>query len=60
MIFFKNKIDIFIAVSNAIKQKLLEKTHISIEKIIVLYNFVDLNKFKRIDNFDIETHRKNY
>jgi len=60
MIFFKNKIDIFIAVSNAIKQKLLEKTNISIEKIIVLYNFVNINKFKKITGFDIKSKKINY
>lgn len=60
MIFFKNKIDIFIAVSNLTKQKLLEKTNISIEKIIVLYNFVDINKFKKITGFDIKSKKINY
>jgi len=57
---FKEKINSFISVSNAIKQKLEDKTKISKEKIVVLYNFVDLNKFKKISKFDIESHRQKY
>jgi len=60
MSFFKEKIDIFIAVSNATKIELEKKTKIKKEKIVVLYNFVDLNKFKKIDDFDLENHRKKY
>jgi L-malate glycosyltransferase len=60
MSFFKEKIDIFIAVSNATKKELEKKIKINKEKIIFLYNFVDLNEFKKIENFDIETQRKKY
>jgi len=41
----RNRIDLFIAVSKATKQKLIEKANIDYKKIIVLYNFVDLDKF---------------
>lgn len=60
MNFFKEKIDIFIAVSNATKKELEKKTNINKEKIVVLYNFVDLNKFKKIENIDLEKTRKKY
>lgn len=57
---FKEKINSFISVSNAIKQKLEDKTKISKEKIVVLYNFVDLNKFKKIIWFDKKIEKINY
>jgi len=39
--------DLFLAVSKATKQKLIEKAKINPNKIKVLYNFVDLDKFNR-------------
>ena len=41
----KKKVDLFIAVSEATKRKLMEDIKIEEEKIKVLYNFVDLEKF---------------
>jgi glycosyltransferase involved in cell wall biosynthesis len=41
----QNKIELFIAVSEATKRKLMENAAIPEEKIKVLYNFVDLEKF---------------
>ncbi len=41
----KKHVDLFIAVSKATKQKLVEKTKVDPDKIDVLYNFVDLNKY---------------
>ena len=38
----------------------MEKTNFEEKKIKVLYNFVDLDKFKKIKNFDIENERKKY
>jgi len=43
----KNLIDLFIAVSNSTKLKLIENAQISNEKIKLVYNFVDLKKFNR-------------
>lgn len=43
----KHNVDLFIAVSKATKDKLIKRSHISKDKIKVLYNFVDLNKFNR-------------
>lgn len=40
-----NKVDLFIAVSEATKRKLIENAGIPENKIKVLYNFVDLEKF---------------
>ncbi|WP_213348407.1 glycosyltransferase [Candidatus Vampirococcus lugosii] len=57
---FKNKVNLYIAVSNAIKKAILQKTKYDNNKVKVLYNFVDLDKFKKIENFDIETERKKY
>lgn len=45
----KNKVDIFIAVSKDIKKQ-LGAVGVQKNKIKVLYNFVDLNKFKKIEN----------
>jgi glycosyltransferase involved in cell wall biosynthesis len=41
----KNSIDLFIAPSKTIKNKLTEKANINPKKISLLYNFVDLTKF---------------
>ncbi|MDP2396096.1 MAG: glycosyltransferase family 4 protein [bacterium] len=46
---FRKKVDLFIAVSEATKNKILEKTKYDSNKIEILYNFVDLNKFKKIE-----------
>lgn len=43
----QNKTDLFIAVSKATRQKLIQKAKINPKKIKILYNFVDLNKFNR-------------
>lgn len=56
---YKNKVDLFIAISKATKQRLIEKAHINPKKIIVLYNFIDLNKFnKRNIVSNIQKERK--
>lgn len=57
---FRKKVDLYIAVSKATKQKILDKTSYKEEKIEVLYNFVDLDKFKKIEIFDIVSERKKY
>ncbi|MDD2907164.1 MAG: glycosyltransferase family 4 protein [Candidatus Gracilibacteria bacterium] len=57
---FRKKVDIYIAVSNATKQKILEKTKFKESKIKLLYNFVDLDKFKKIKDFDLKAERKKY
>lgn len=57
---FRKKVDLYIAVSKATKQKILDKTNYKEEKVEVLYNFVDLDKFKKIENFDIISERKKY
>ena len=41
----KNKVNIFIAISKATKLKLIKNARIDENKIKILYNFVDLNKF---------------
>jgi len=41
----KNSVDLFVAVSGATKQLLIERTNVAAEKIEVLYNFVDLTKY---------------
>lgn len=43
----KNKVNVFIAISNFVKRELVRKVKINMDKVIVLYNFVDLNKFTR-------------
>lgn len=57
---FKNKLDLFLAVSNLTKKKLINKTKINENKIIVIYNFVDLNIFKKLDNLNIKEERSKY
>ena len=57
---FRKKINLFIAVSNLTKTKLLEKTKIDKKIIKVLYNFVDLNKFKKLDSKTKKEERKKY
>lgn len=42
---FKNKVDLFIAVSKSCKKKIIEKVNIDDKKITILYNFIDLDKF---------------
>lgn len=49
----KKKVDLFIAVSETAKQKLTEYTGIPENKIRVLYNFVDLSRFKRAGTDEI-------
>ena len=41
----QNKVDLFIAVSKATKRKLIENAGIQEDRIKVLYNFVDLERF---------------
>jgi len=54
--YVKDNIDLFLAVSKTTKQKLIENAGIPEEKIVVLYNFVDLEKF----NPEIsKKHRRN-
>lgn len=60
MNFFRNGVDLYIAVSFATKKKILEKTSFEEKKIRVLYNFVDENKFRKIHDFDKESYRKKY
>ncbi len=43
----QNRVNLFIAVSKATKQELIKKANIDPKKIVVLYNFVDLEKFNR-------------
>lgn len=57
---FRDKVDLYIAVSNAIKEKILIKTSYDKNKVKVLYNFVDLDKFKKIENFDTGKEREKY
>jgi len=56
----QNKTNLFIAVSKATKNKLVKNAGINPDKIKVLYNFVDLNKFnsKRTGNFSQIKARK--
>lgn len=49
----------YISVSKATKQKLIEKAGINPKKIVVLYNFVDLNRFNRKNiKWDIQKERE--
>ena len=57
---FRKKVDLYLAVSKATKNKIIEKTSFSEKKVKVLYNFVDLYKFKKLENFDIKKERKKY
>jgi glycosyltransferase involved in cell wall biosynthesis len=57
---FKNKVDIYIAVSNATKNKILNKTNFNEEKIKVLYNYVDLEKFRKIEIEKVFEFREKY
>ena len=55
---FQSKVDLFIAVSKVTKRKMIENSRIKENKIKVLYNFVDLNKFNvKSTNFDREKER---
>lgn len=62
--FFMNllryQVNLYIAVSEATKRKILKKTYFWDEKIGILYNFVDENKFRKIDNFDKKQQREMY
>lgn len=60
MNFFRNGVDLYIAVSFATKKKILKKTSFEEKKIRVLYNFVDENKFRKIQDFDKQKERKKY
>ncbi len=57
---FRKKVNLYLAVSKATKNKILEKTNFKENKIKVLYNFVDLDKFKKIESFDKQKERKKY
>jgi len=57
---FRKKVDIYFAVSKATKNTILEKTNYKVSQIKVLYNFVDLDKFKKIEKFDLVEERKKY
>lgn len=58
-IFSRNYVDLYIAVSRAIEHRLIEKTKVPQNKIQVLYNFVDLEKFNRESiAWDIQKERE--
>ncbi len=56
----KNFFNFFVAVSKSVKKSLVKKSNIKYSKIQILYNFVDLEKFKpskrylNIDNFPVK------
>lgn len=58
--FFQNKVDLFIAVSEITKKKLMENAGIPEKKIKVLYNFVELEKFNPevLKKYDRNRQRK--
>lgn len=57
---FKSKVDLFIAISNATKKYLKIKVNIVENKIELLYNFVDLDRFSLDNKFNLELERKKY
>ncbi len=57
--FAQKKVDLFLAVSKETKKQLIKNAKIKEEKIKVLYNFVDLEKFnKKNITWDIEKEKK--
>ena len=57
---FRQHVDIYIAVSRWTKESILNKTAYKKDKIHILYNYVDLDKFKKIDGFNLSLERKKY
>ncbi len=59
---FQNKINLFLAVSEATRIELIESAKVDAKKINILYNFVDLNKFnlEKFKNFDRIIERKKF
>ncbi|PIO04110.1 hypothetical protein COT48_02095, partial [Candidatus Woesearchaeota archaeon CG08_land_8_20_14_0_20_47_9] len=55
--FMQHKVDLFIAVSEATKRKLVNNAGVAEDKIKVLYNFVDLDKFKIPKGFNRQKER---
>lgn len=56
----KSKVDLFLAVSRVTRDQLSKKINIENNKIKVLYNFINLDKFnKKNISCDIEKERKN-
>ena len=54
-----SEVDLNLACSKATKQQLIKKAHIPEDKIEVLYNFVDLNRYNRKNSvWDTEEERK--
>jgi len=57
--FSQKKVDLFLAVSKETKKQLIERGKIKEEKIKVLYNFVDLERFnKKNITWDVEKEKK--
>jgi glycosyltransferase involved in cell wall biosynthesis len=57
--FAKRYVSLFVVVSGAIKKHLISKTHTSEDKIKILYNFVDLEKFNRKKiSWDIDKEKR--
>lgn len=57
---FRFKVNSYLAVSNYTKKIISQKTKYDEKKVKVLYNFVDLDKFKKNEKFDLEKERKKY
>lgn len=57
---FRNKVNLYIAVSKETKNQILKKTKFSEDKIKVIYNFVNLEIFKKIDDFNNKKERDKY
>lgn len=54
---FRNKVDIYVAISESIQKYILQKTSFQENKVDLLYNFVDLKKFKKIENLNIKEEK---
>jgi glycosyltransferase involved in cell wall biosynthesis len=57
---FKKQVNIYVAISQATKQKILWKTFYKEEKIKILYNFVDCDIFKKIDKNIFTQQNRNF
>jgi glycosyltransferase involved in cell wall biosynthesis len=55
----KKRINLFIAVSKATRERLIKKASISKDKIKILYNFVDLDRFNKVNiTWDVKKEKE--
>lgn len=56
----QKNVDLFIAVSKSTKNKLIKNAGINVDKLVMLYNFIEERNLKKINNYNKGIQRKKF